>query len=422
MKKTHLMTLSLAAMLLVVISICSGRKATESTATVSLNEVLTNEMSDTSSLSRMERKVRNYMQQWGLKGAQLSIMRNDSLYYSKGFGWADEEMSIRMQPSNIMRMASVSKLITAAGVMVLQEKGLLSLKDTVFGPGRILDDESYLRSISDRNYYRITVEDLLRHKAGFKVWGGDPMFATRSIMVNNGLATPPDHETLLRCVLRRRLGYVPGTSQAYSNLGYMILSMVIEKVSGQSYEDFIQENVLRPAGCYDMHIAKNYYKDKYKNEARYYVPDNEPLVQEYNNSGDSVVRCYGGNDITSLAGAGAWVGSSAELALFVASIDGRPEIPDIISKESVDSMTEYFDKETFSLGWNDTEPSSGWTRTGTFSGTSALVWYFPDGECWVFLTNTSTWKGPGFARYTKTLFRELRRDHGSKIPSRDLFR
>ena len=85
-------------------------------------------------------------------------------------------------------------------------------------------------------------------------------------------------------------------------------------------------------------------------------------------------------------------------------------------------MVEYFDKETFSFGWNDTEPSNGWQRTGTFSGTSALIWYFPDGECWVFLTNTSTWKGPGFARYTKTLFRELRRDHGSKIPSRDLFR
>ena len=417
------MTLCLAAALFLIVAyLCSGEQVQTKSLTVELNKVLTNEMSDTTSLERMERKVRNYMQQWGLKGAQLTIMRNDSLYYSKGFGWADEEKNVRMEPSNIMRMASVSKLITAAGIMVLQEKGLLSIKDTVFGPDRILSDDYYLSSIKDSNYYKITIEDLLRHKAGFKTGGGDPMFSTRSIMVNNGLKTPPDHETLLRCVLRRRLGYLPGTSQAYSNLGYMILSMIIEKISGQPYEEFIQENVLRPAGCLDMHIAKNYYKEKYKNEVRYYVPSNEPLVPEYNNSGDSVVRCYGGNDITSLAGAGAWVGSSAELALFVASIDGRPEIPDIISKESVDAMVEYFDKETFSFGWNDTEPSNGWQRTGTFSGTSALIWYFPDGECWVFLTNTSTWKGPGFARYTKTLFRELRRDHGSKIPSRDLFR
>ena len=408
------------AFLLMASCSCGGHEKTRKD-TVNLNKVLTNAMSDTADLQGMERRIRNYMQEWGLKGVSLAVMRGDSLYSAKGFGWADEGEGVEMAPGHIMRVASVSKLITATGIMVLREQGKISLDQKVFGPEGILQDSTYLQSISDNNYYRITVEDLLRHKAGFMTGGGDPMFSTRSIMVNNKLKEVPDQVTLLRLVLRRKLGYTPGTSQSYSNLGYLLLSMIIEQVSGQSYEDFIQENVLRPAGCRDMHIAHNYYKEKYKNEVRNYVPSNEPLYPEYNNSGRKVERCYGGNDIRALSGAGAWVASVPELALFVASIDGKPEIPDILTQESIDAMTEYFDKETFSFGWNDTNPETGWTRSGSFSGTSAMIKYFPDGECWIFVTNTSTWKGSSFSRITATLFSELRRGWSDKFPKQDLF-
>lgn len=386
-----------------------------------LNETLTNEMSDTSTLDGMDRKVEAYMRQWGLKGVSLSIMRGDSLVYAKGYGWADEERKKEMKPTDIMRVASVSKLITAAGIMVLQDRGQLSLRDTVFGTHGILNDSIYMSVIRDPNYRRITVEDLLRHRGGFTSVGGDPMFSTRYIMLQNHLDTPPDHLTLMQTQLKRRLRFVPGTSQYYSNFGYLLLSMVIEKVSGQDYEKFMQDNVLFPAGCVDMHIANNYYEEKYKNEVRYYNGADSGLIEEYNNSGRMVDRCYGGNDIHALAGAGAWVTSTPELARFVASIDGRPEVPDIISHESVEAMTQWFDERTYSLGWNDTKPTGEWTRTGTFSGTSALVKYYPDGECWIMVTNTSTWKGPGFTRYTAGLFRDLRSRYSSSLPKRDLF-
>ncbi len=388
---------------------------------VVLNETLTNEMSDTVSLEKMDRKIEAYMQQWQLKGASLAVMRNDSLLYAKGYGWADEAKGVTMEPYHIMRLASVSKLITAAGVMVLQEQGKLSLRDSVFGECGILGKEEYASSIKDNNYYKITVEDLLRHKGGFTSGAGDPMFSTRSIMVNNRLDTPPTSDELISIVLRRRLGFVPGTSQSYSNFGYLLLSKVIEKVSGDPYEDFIQKNVLRKAGCMDFHIAGNYYSDRYPNEVRYYVPSNEEPVQEYNNSGRLVTRCYGGNDITALSGAGAWVGSVPELAKFVASIDGKHDMQNIIEYESVEEMTLYSDDKTYSLGWNDTNPAIGWTRTGTFSGTSALIKYFPDGECWIFVTNTSTWKGPALARKTAALFSELRSNYSSEFPERNLF-
>lgn len=388
---------------------------------VILNKVITNELSDTSSLKGMDSEVRRYMAQWNLRGVSLSVMRNDSLLYAKGYGWADTEAGEEMQPNMIMRVASVSKLLTATGIMVLKERGLLSLQDTVFGPRGILTDTSYTSVIRDPAYRKITVEDLLRHKGGFTSAGGDPMFSTRSIMLQNHLDTPPDRTILLRTQLKRRLRFQPGTSQYYSNFGYLLLSLIVEEVSGEDYDTFMQENVLKPAGCHGMRIAGNYLEDRYPGEVKYYNGADTLLVEEYNNSGRLVDRCYGGNDIHSLSGAGAWVTSTPELARFVASIDGRPEVPDIISPESVAEMTRWIDENTYSLGWNDTKPDGEWTRTGTFSGTSALVKYYPDGECWVMVTNTSTWKGPGFTRYTAGLFRKLREKYSQALPSRNMF-
>ncbi len=386
-----------------------------------LNDSLTNRLSAFSSLEDMDDRIDMFLKQWEIKGASLAIMRNDSLLYVKGYGYADEEKGERMTPGNILRMASVSKLITAAGIMVLQERGLVSLRDTVFGEHGILNDSIFTAAIREKAKYNITVEHLLRHKAGFTNSRGDPMFSTQDIIRQFRLDCAPDHETLVKCVLSRPLGYQPGTSQRYSNFGYLLLSMIIEKVSGEDYETFIQENVLHPAGCYDMHIANNYYEDKYPDEVRYYMHAGSELHEEYNLSGRMVERCYGANDIHGLSGAGAWCGSPAELCRFVASIDGRPEVKDIISEESVAAMTEYFDPQTYSLGWNDTKPTGEWTRTGTLGGTSALVKYFPDGECWVMITNTSTWKGPGFTRYTEALFRKCRELYSSSLPERNLF-
>ena len=384
-----------------------------------LNLLLPNDLSDISELSGLDRRIRNYMNKWQIKGASLAITRNDSLLYAKGYGWADEENGIEMGPGHIMRMASVSKLITATGIMVLQDKGLLSIKDTVFGPSGILNDSLFIRTIKDRNYHKITVEHLLRHQGGFN---RDPLFSSRDVKHQLQLDHAPEKEDFYRLVLSRRLRFIPGSWQRYSNFGYLLLSDIIEKVSGKPYEQFIKEEVLIPAGCYDMHIAGNYYEDRRSNEVRYYTHDGDgKFIEEYNDSGRMVERCYGGNNIPLLSGAGAWCGSPAEISRLVASIDGDPRIPDIISRNSFLQMTEYLDTETFSLGWNDTNPAKGWSRTGTLSGTSALVKHFPDGECWILITNTSTWKGPGQARYTDALFKQCRELYSDRLPERNLF-
>lgn len=386
-----------------------------------LNDTLTNAMSSQPELHAMDSIMQRYLKRWEIHGAQLAISRHDSLLYARGFGYADKDRKIPMEPSYIMRMASVSKLVTATGIMKLRDMGKIRLSDKVFGPKGILNDTFYVNSIRDKRYFDITVEQLLRHKAGFTNYAGDAIFSTRYIMQQNHLTTPPDHRTLLRIVLRRHLGYTPGTAQRYCNIGYTLLSLIIEKRTGMSYENFMQRYVLNPAGCYDFHIAGNYLKDRRKNETVYYMHSSSVPVPEFNNSGRMVVRCYGENDITTALGAGAWVASAAELCRLVASIDGDRTVPDVISPQAVKLMTQEMPDHQFSLGWNFTPRNRPWIRTGSLVGTSALVLRYPDGECWVFITNTSTWKGHKFSQDTMALFEKLRKRFGSKMPKRNMF-
>ena len=424
MKKTYALIAAILAVAAIATATIVIKKPLQQPAPLApervyLNEVLSNDSSSFEELEGLDKKVRAYMRRWELKGASLAITRNDSLLYAKGYGWADQELDEEMQPSHIMRMASVSKLITAAGIMVLQDRDSLSIQDTVFGPSGILNDSLFNSVIKDKNYHKITVEHLLRHQGGFY---RDPLFSSRDVKHQLQLDQPPVKEDFYRLVLGRRLSFAPGSWQRYSNFGYLLLSEIIEKVTGMPYEEFIRTEVLAPAGCYDMHIGGNYYEDKRTNEVRYYTHNGDgKYIEDYSDNGEMVERCYGGNNIPLLSGAGAWCASPAEIARFVAAIDGRPEVPDIISKEALDQMIEYFDKETYSLGWNDTTPEKGWSRTGTLSGTCALVRQFPDGECWVMITNTSTYRGPSQARYTEALFKECRTLYSSKLPKRDLF-
>jgi CubicO group peptidase (beta-lactamase class C family) len=192
-----------------------------------LNDTLTNKMSDIPELEKMDARILRFMNRWQIKGASLAVTRNDSLLYAKGYGWADEAAGVPMEPGHILRMASVSKLLTAVGIMVLQDRDSLSIKDTVFGPGAILDTPFFNDLVKcDKNYRKITVEHLLRHQAGFR---RDPLFSSVDVKNQLGLDHAPDKEDHYGLVLSRKLRWVPGTSQRYSNFGYLLLSEIIEK-------------------------------------------------------------------------------------------------------------------------------------------------------------------------------------------------
>lgn len=99
-----------------------------------------------------------------------------------------------------------------------------------------------------------------------------------------------------------------------------------------------------------------------------------------------------------------------------------PHVKDILSRKSVQFMTQEQPDHQYSIGWNYTPKSNRpWIRTGSLAGTSALILKYPDGQCWILITNTSTWKGHGFSNDTMAFFEKLRKKYMPQMPKRDLF-
>ncbi len=383
-------------------------------------QILQNSMSDYAPLNPMENEIERFRGKFNIRGMQVAVVRGDSLLYSKGFGMADVEKEIPMQPTNIMRIASVSKLVTAVGIMKLVEQGKFTLDTPVFGPDGILSDRSYTDAMCNPIMETITVDHLLLHAGGFGMGAGDPMFNTKDIIEAKHLPGPPSDEELVKIVLGRKLAFRPGEGRRYSNFGYKLLSMVIEKASGLKYWDFMKKEVLDPIGATDFAPATNYYADRHPNEVHYYGPDNE-LVEEYNGSKKMVERVYGGSNVNGLEGAGGWLTSATDLARLIAAIDLDPKRRDILTKNSINKMTEFSEDQKLARGWVDCTAEGRWTRTGTLSSTHALIERFPEGDTWIILTNSGVWTGHHFSRNLSHLVEYLRGRYKASFPSRDLF-
>ncbi len=361
-----------------------------------LNDSIRNAFCDFKETERMERYLKNWMARYNIRGAQLAIMDNERLIYAKGFGWADQQDSVLLEAGDILRIASASKLITAIGVMKLCEEGKLTTESPVFGPQGILNDSIFLQ-YKDKRVPKITVHHLLNHTSGFSRRMGDPMFRSADLIRWTGSNRKLTEDEVIAFQLGLRLRDNPGGSAQYSNVGYLVLSRVIEEASGMTYEDYIRKHVLEPAGCYDMQIARNFHHEKHRRETTYYGHAPEDLIESYDGSGLMRPREYGGHNIEGLQGAGAWVCSAAELLRLVASIDGLPGVPDILSKESIQKMTTLNRKGDFPYGWARMQAKGGvLTRTGTMSGTSAYIKSRPGGVSYVLITNTSSYRGASF--------------------------
>ena len=133
-----------------------------------LNHLLTNAMSDSAQTKKFDAAIERFMRYWGIKGGSFALMRNDSLIYAKGYGYANIDDSTKCEVKHIFRVASVSKLITTVAVMRLCESGYLTPQSQVFGEAGILNDSLFI-NCRDKKITKVTVEHLLRHLGGLPI-------------------------------------------------------------------------------------------------------------------------------------------------------------------------------------------------------------------------------------------------------------
>lgn len=379
---------------------------------------LTNSFSSTPEFDGCNKVIESFMKKWSIEGASIAIAKDGKLVFAKGFGFADTASGTEVQPYSKFRIASISKLVTAVAIMKLSEEGKLSLEDRVFGPDGILNDTIYCHP-KDKRVFSITVSHLLSHEGGWSQRWGDQMFMPFVVASQMKVALPVDTRTIVQFALSKKLHFTPGTGRSYSNLGYSILGLVIEKVSGMPYEDFCRKEIFEPLGIYDMVLARNMPDRKAPFEVTYYEPSSMPLRQSIYGTGELVPASYGGNDIEALGGAGSWLSTAPDLMRLLLAVDGFNTRRDVLGEESIRFMTDISNKYA-PVGWKTTLMDGSWIRTGSFSGTAGMIKRQPDGISWVILLNSSAWNGPEIHSYiSRTMTRFLQQVR--EWPGYDLF-
>jgi CubicO group peptidase (beta-lactamase class C family) len=175
----------------------------------------------------MSRFVRAEMDQQHIPGLALLVSLHGRPIRSEGYGMSNVELQTKVVPETIFQSGSVGKQFTAAAVMMLVQAGKLGLEDPL---SKYFPD-------APAWWHEVTIRQLLSHTAGFTDYPKD--FDMRKDYTE---------QELLKIVEAIGPEYPPGTSWSYSNLGYLTLGILIHRVTGEFYGDFLQKSIFQPLG------------------------------------------------------------------------------------------------------------------------------------------------------------------------------
>lgn len=325
---------------------------------------------------RMQSVAESFMQRFDAPGLSVAIAREGTLVYDEAFGFASRDVHETLLPSNLFRIASVSKPITSVGIFTLVEKGKISLQDMVFGSGGILGNDygtqpykAFIREIS--------VDHLLTHTSGgWQNDASDPMFQFPHF----------GHAELISWTLDNlRIEHPPGEHYAYSNFGYCVLGRVIEKITQIPYDEYIRKQVLSPCKVEDMRISGNALEERAPHEVTYYGQNGEDPYSM---------------NVTRMDSHGGWLASAADLVRFAVNIGGIDQKPGLLRQESLTTMTtpssasSPSEEVKYARGWTVRNNGRGnWWHNGSLPGTTSIMVRTAKGFCWAALTNTRRAEG-----------------------------
>ncbi|MBA3970611.1 MAG: beta-lactamase family protein, partial [Bacteroidetes bacterium] len=340
----------------------------------------------------VDQQIIKFMKLWNITGGAVAITKDGKTIYNKGFGYSDQNKTKKAKADDLYRIASVSKPITSIGIMKLLENGQLSLTDKVFGKGNILDQPYYLQVITDHRIYDITIQHLLEHTGGWDrnvPYGdyshSDPAFFPLLVTSTLSEPNPVGDSTLIKFMLKKGLDNNPGANYSYSNVGYLVLGKVIEKITGMKYAAYIEKAVLKPAGIINIQLGKNLLASRHIRETEY---SSTSTTLSCYGDGTRVPWQYGGFNIEAMNAHGGWIASASDLTKLLLSVDGLATSPDILNGTTIKAMTAPGNvNKGYAKGWCVNSKNTWW-HTGSMDGTSSFVCRTTDGYTWAFLFNS----------------------------------
>jgi CubicO group peptidase (beta-lactamase class C family) len=188
---------------------------------------------------RMEQVIQSFVSGNHFMGSVL-VARGSEIVLDKGYGFANLEWETPNSPSTKFRLGSITKQFTAASILLLEERGKLSVNDPV---------KKYMPD-APAAWDKITIFNLLTHTSGIPSFTSFPDYASLEPF-------PATAEQLVKRFRDKPLDFQPGEKWDYSNSGYVLLGYLIEKISGGSYERFVRDNIFKPLGMKDSGYDSN---------------------------------------------------------------------------------------------------------------------------------------------------------------------
>jgi uncharacterized protein (TIGR03437 family) len=379
-------------------------------------------------LAPFDQLMTTLLSTYNIPGGSIAVTKDGRLLLARGYGFADQQNQVPVQPDSLFRIASLSKLITSVTVMHLVEQGKLTLDQPAFA---LLPDLQPPAGASvDARLKIITIRHLLTHTGGWDdSIAPDPMFYSPQIVKALGCPAPASTENIIRYMMGQPLQFNPGARYAYSNFGYAVLGRIIERVTGMSYEQYVRLNVLAPMGISRMRIGQTLPRGRLPDEVNYYSAGNTPSI--FPDYPGSVPWGYGGWYMEAMDSHGGWLASAVDYAKFVNAIDGRRGTR-FLSPASVAAMTarpsasDWIGASAwygFGLMVRPAGSDANWWHSGALDGTATYQVRTSDGYSWVVFLNYR----PGTAKAQDSLYNDI--DAGlwnaiskvSTVPSGDRF-
>lgn len=204
-------------------------------------------------------KIDSIFQKWdnsSSPGAAVAVIKNGEIIFKKGYGMANLEYGIPIEPTTIFHIASESKQFTDFCITLLAQQGKLSLDD---------DIRKHLPYVPDFGS-KISIKNLIYHTSGLRdQW---QLLAISGTRLDDVITQ--DH--IIKLIENQeKLNFKPGERHLYSNTGYTLLAEIVKKVSGKSLREFAEQEIFQPLGMKNTHFHDN-YKEIVKNRAYSYKP------------------------------------------------------------------------------------------------------------------------------------------------------
>lgn len=295
-------------------------------------------------------------------GAAVAVLKNGQIVYKSFKGLSNIEYNIPISNKSAFELASCSKQFTGFAIAILIDKGKISLDD---------DIRKFLPELPDYGKI-ITVENLVYHTSGLRNW--DAMSNSMGLKSDDILTIDMVYKMIINAT---ELNFNPSEKFSYTNTGYNLLALIIERVTNENFEKWMTENVFKPLGMYNTSIKDNVNKVIPNKVSSYYEDENGRKAN---------------TDNVSLMGSTSVYSCIDDLIKWVNNLDekqkGGKKVFEFLNRKTILSNGETFNSYAFGNGFGNHKGISNIEHLGLVSGFRTAISRFPEQNLSViFLTN-----------------------------------